>query len=163
MRHLVMKSWFDRSPEDLFPFFSDAGNLSRITPPELGFRILTPQPIDMGSGALIDYRIGLFGIPMRWRTRIGVWDPPRTFSDEQLRGPYRTWNHVHHFEPLPGGGTLMTDDVAFELPLQPFSLPFRPLVELQLRRIFRHRDGALVETLGLRSIRPAELLFLERA
>ncbi len=161
MRHLVMKSWLDRSPDELFPFFSDASNLSRITPPELAFRILSPTPIPMAAGALIDYRIGLFGVPMRWRTRIASWDPPRSFSDEQLRGPYRVWHHVHRFDPLPDGGTLMTDDVAFQLPLEPFSRLVRPLIELQLRRIFRYRDQALQKALGLHPTRPSELVFID--
>jgi ligand-binding SRPBCC domain-containing protein len=147
MRKLVMTTRLPRSPQELFPFFSDAENLGRITPPELGFEILS-KPATMGEGALIDYRIGLWGIPMRWRTRIASWNPPHSFADDQLRGPYRTWHHVHDFRDDGAGGTLMTDTVAFDLPLEPLSLLALPLIQLQLGRIFRYRDAAMRKALG---------------
>ena len=148
MRRLTMSTRLPGTPSALFPFFAEAQNLGRITPPELGFKILQ-APTFMGEGVLIDYRIGLWGIPLRWRTRIASWNPPFSFSDEQLRGPYHTWHHTHDFRDDGAGGTIMTDTVLFRLPLEPVSLLALPLIRLQLGRIFRYRDKAMRIALGL--------------
>lgn len=131
--------------ETVFPFFADAHNLERLTPPTLRFRILTPDPIEMCTGTLIDYRISLRGWPMRWRTRITAWDPPHRFEDTQVRGPYTLWVHSHAFEPHPFG-TRMTDLVRYRAPLGLLGrVADAAIIRLDLRRIFEFRRRA-VET-----------------
>ena len=126
-------------PEEVFPFFSDAANLERITPPWIGFRIATAQPIEMRRGTLIEYRLKLHGIPLNWHTEIALWDPPHRFVDVQLSGPYRLWHHTHSFEP-DGEGTLMRDVVRYALPLGPLGeIAHLVLVRRDLSRIFDFR------------------------
>lgn len=140
--------------ERVFPFFADARNLEGITPPWLHFHILTPRPIPMHEGALIDYRLRLHGIPIRWRTRIDLWDPPARFVDRQLRGPYRLWHHTHTFEERPATGTevgtagartLVRDRVRYAVPGG--RLVQRLFVGPQVDAIFRHRQRAIARAL----------------
>ena len=142
-RELAAEAFSPLPVDGVFAFFASAENLERITPSELRFQILTPLPIQMRSGAEIDYRLRMGRIPFRWRTRITEWDPPHAFTDEQIRGPYRTWIHRHTFEPVKGG-TLMRDRVQYRLPLSPLGNLATPLVRRQLDRIFRYRQ----ETIG---------------
>jgi ligand-binding SRPBCC domain-containing protein len=134
-------------PDDVFAFFADAHNLEAITPPWLGFRVVTRRPVGMRPGALIEYRLRLHGIPLRWRTRIAVWDPPRRFVDVQIAGPYRLWHHTHDFEPDGAGGTLVRDTVRYALPLGPIgALAHRALVRRDLAAIFDFRRDAIPQS-----------------
>lgn len=132
----------------VFEFFSDATNLEAITPDFLRFKILTPRPIVIQYGTLIDYRLQLFGVPFYWRTRIDAFDPPHSFADVQLRGPYRRWHHRHEFHEAPGG-TEMQDIVDYELPLGPLGAVAHGLfVRRSLVRIFAYRRMQIEKLLG---------------
>jgi ligand-binding SRPBCC domain-containing protein len=129
-------------PEKVFPFFADAFNLEAITPPWLNFHVLTPRPLEMREGTLIDYRLRVHGLPVRWRTRISAWQPPHRFTDEQLRGPYRQWIHEHTFEPC-AGGTLCRDVVKYAVPFD--FLVHGLFVRRDVEQIFEYRRQALLK------------------
>lgn len=140
-------------PRDVvFAFFGEAGNLERITPPELRFRIVTPPPIAMRPGAEIRYRLSLFGVPFGWTSRITRWEPPLAFTDEQIAGPYALWVHTHDFEDT-AGGTRIRDRVRYRLPFAPLGNGALPLVQRQLHRIFTYRQTAVRDV--LQGSRPA--------
>ncbi len=131
---------FRKPVKEVFHFFSQAHNLARVSPPWLNFRILTAAPIEMRTGTQIDYEIRLHGIPIRWQTRITLWEPPHRFVDTQSKGPYKSWVHEHRFEP-ENGGTRMTDTVIYSLRGGPFApLLHKYFVQKDLKKIFEYRE-----------------------
>lgn len=144
---LTQELTIDRPRDEVFAFFADAGNLERITPPELGFHILTPGPIEMRQGTTIDYRLSLHGLPMKWRSEISSWNPPNEFVDTQLRGPYAQWVHRHRFIEDSPDTTTIRDEVRYRLPFAPFGDVAHFLVRRQLARIFDYRTKVVKEIL----------------
>lgn len=145
---LRTRQWVPRPLDEVFDFFSDAGNLEAITPPWLNFEILTPRPIVMRPGALIDYRLRYHGLPMRWRTEITRWEPNVLFQDVQLRGPYALWRHTHEFF-ADGGGTRIEDLVEYALPLGPLGELVHALqVKANVRKIFDYREEQIAHRFG---------------
>ena len=145
---LTRELTLDLPRKEVFDFFADAGNLERITPPELNFHIITPQPIDIKQGTLIDYKLKMRGIPVSWRTEISVWEPPFRFVDQQLRGPYRQWIHTHTFTELSPTQTLMEDEVRYRLPLEPLADIAHFFVKRELAYIFDYRQKVVAEMLN---------------
>ncbi len=137
--------WLPKPVDEVFPFFSDAHNLEEITPPMVRFNVLTPKPIPMQAGTLIDYKLRIRGVPVRWTTKIVAWEPNQRFVDEQLKGPYAKWHHEHRFV-AKDGGTLCTDTVHYALPLGVLgSVAHRLIVKNDVRKIFEYRQQALLK------------------
>jgi ligand-binding SRPBCC domain-containing protein len=148
--HLLERSQrVEVPPQRAFDFYADADNLEPLTPPWLHFHLLTPRPIELGAGALLDYRLRLHGVPIRWQTRIESWEPPRYFLDTQARGPYALWHHEHRFEPDGDGATVIHDRVSYALPLGPLGeLAHRLFVRRDLERIFEFRRAGTAARIG---------------
>jgi ligand-binding SRPBCC domain-containing protein len=144
----VWEQWLPHAAADVWPFFGDANNLQRITPPFLAFRVLGLSTPVIEAGTLIDYRLRLNGIPFAWQTRIDSWDPPRRFVDLQSKGPYTLWHHTHDFIPL-AGGTLMRDTVRYRLPAGWLgALAAGSKVAGDVERIFDYRSRKIDERFG---------------
>lgn len=137
-----------RPRPEIFAFFSDASNLGKITPPFVGFEMLSKTPLVIGEGTLIDYKLRLYGVPVRWQTRIETFERDVAFTDIQLKGPYRRWHHRHTFTDVPGG-TRMDDVVDYELPLGVLgSIAHALFVARSLEQIFDYRRKVITELFG---------------
>jgi len=149
MHRLYCTQRVERPIEEVFAFFERPENLDSITPPELNFRILTPSPITMEKGTLIDYTVRITGIPLRWTTYIARYEPPHCFVDVQVRGPYSFWHHTHTFRAVSDHATLIEDEVLYLLPYGIVGRAVHALwVRRQLERIFAYRARRYHELLG---------------
>ena len=142
VRNFQSQLWLPQSRDNVFAFFSDAQNLDLITPPWLHFRTTTPGSCEMRLDTIIDHRLRIHGVPLHWRSKITVWDPPVRFVDEQVRGPYRLWIHEHRFEEQ-NGGTLVNDHVRYAVLFD--VLLHRLLIGPDIERIFAYREKKLRE------------------
>ncbi len=125
--------------KDVFPFFGKAENLEVLTPPWLNFHIENKSTPFIENGSLIDYKLNIHGVPVKWRTQISEWNPDKSFVDNQLKGPYKKWHHIHTFEDVPGG-TLITDDVTYQIPFWFFGKLLLPLIRKDVSEIFQYRQ-----------------------
>ena len=140
---LVQEQHIARPRGEVFAFFSDPENLQKLTPPWLGFEFVS-LPDEMRSGALIEYKLSLHGVPLSWKTRIEEWVPGERFVDTQIAGPYSLWHHTHEFEDADDDGTLIRDTVRYRVPFGPLgSIVRRTLVAPDTRKIFAYRREAI--------------------
>jgi uncharacterized protein (TIGR01777 family) len=145
---LVAEQWIPVPPKDIFPFFSDEKNLEQLTPPFLNFKVLSKSTPEVCAGTLIDYRLSLHGIPLKWRTKIETWTSGKSFSDVQLSGPYSKWHHTHDFLPV-AGGTLLRDRVLYKLPMGFFGDTVAGWrVTRDVQKIFAYRRKVIEERFG---------------
>jgi len=140
IHRLETELWLPRPREQVFRFFADPGNLERLTPSWLHFEIATPPDVNIGQGTLLDYRLRLHGIPLRWQSEIAVWEPPDRFVDRQTRGPYSLWVHEHTFIERDGG-TVIGDRVEYAMPGG--WIVQKCFVAPDLQRIFNYRHRVL--------------------
>ena len=149
-----------RKRDEVFQFFADAGNLQVLTPPWLRFRVLTPRPIQMHPGTLIDYELRVRGLPLKWRSEITVWDPPECFVDEQRRGPYHQWIHEHRFKESDDG-TLCTDFVRYSV--LGGAVVNWLLVRRDVEKIFAFRTEQLRKLFGSPALQNSDDIYANRS
>ena len=134
-------------PQQVFRFFSDASNLAALTPPGMAFAMLTPRPHVMRRGTILEYKLKVRGVGVRWKSLITAWRQDVGFTDVQLRGPFQLWRHRHAFVARERG-VLVNDQVEYSLPLAPLSDLALPLVRRDLEEIFRYRKQRTAEALA---------------
>jgi uncharacterized protein (TIGR01777 family) len=145
---LIFEQWVPRGVDEVFPFFSDAYNLEKITPDFLRFNVLKVTPETVGEGTKIDYKLVLRGVPLRWQSVIEEWVPGKKFVDRQVKGPYSVWHHTHEFEPARGG-TILRDRVRFAVPLGALGdVVAGSFVMGDVRKIFAYRHQKIEEMFG---------------
>ena len=143
---LTSTQWVKAPLDDVWDYFSNPKNLQSLTPDDLDFKILTNPNDVMGEGDIIAYKIQLLPlVKTKWITEIKSVEVLRSFVDEQRTGPYKMWHHRHTFE-AKDGGTLMTDEVHFMLPLGFLSRPlYRLFIMPKLKGIFKFRASKVNE------------------
>ena len=140
---LTFKHIINKNLEEVFTFFKSPENLSRITPAKLKFKILTPTPIEMKEGQLIDYTITLFGKRVHWRTMITLSDNNKSFIDQQLKGPYQMWHHKHTFKEN-NSGVEMIDTINYVVPFGILGQIVNYFyLQKELNSIFQHRKEVI--------------------
>jgi ligand-binding SRPBCC domain-containing protein len=144
---LIREQWVPQTIDAAFAFFSRPANLQAITPAWLDFRIVSVEA-ELRTGSLIQYRLHWHGVPLRWTTEITAWEPPHSFIDNQVSGPYTLWRHEHRLTP-ENGGTRIRDEVTYALPLGVLGRIVHPLlVRRDVEAIFDFRQHRLKELLG---------------
>ncbi len=151
LHRLYRRQFIARPLDDVFRFFEKPENLAAITPKSLRFSVVTPSPIRMAEGTIIEYRVSPLLIPMTWVSVIESYSPQSSFVDVQVRGPYAHWRHTHRFTPH-NGGTIIEDEIMYAIPFGIFGEIARHLlVERRLNAIFDHRERVIrdiVESTG---------------
>ncbi len=139
----------NKSLDEVYEFFSDPDKLQELTPSWLDFRVVGSSTEGVEVGTTIDYRLRVRGLTIRWRSLISAWNPPHSFVDEQLKGPYRMWHHTHTFEETEEG-VRVGDKVRYAVPGGPLleGLIERLFVGPDVRKIFDYRVQRLEELFG---------------
>lgn len=143
--HLHTEQQLTISLQEAWSFFTSPLNLSKITPPDMGFKVLTNlNEVPVYTGMEIDYTVKpLLGIPVRWKTLISDVKEFKSFTDMQLKGPYSLWEHTHTFAERDGG-VFMTDKVTYRLPFGILGrIMHRLIVRKRIEEIFNYRRQAL--------------------
>ena len=142
---LHTSQWLPGALPEIFDFFSRPENLQKLTPPHMSFHILTPPPIVMQEELKLDYKLKVHGLPLRWTSLISKWNPPHSFTDKQIKGPYREWTHTHSFSE-EGEGTLVEDHIVFKVPGG--RLVEKLVVQKDLASVFSYRHQMLEKIFG---------------
>ena len=142
------EQWVPKTIEEIFPFFAEAKNLEKITPPHLRFHIVGMNTETINKGTLIDYKLQLYGVPFKWKTKISEFEPNKMFIDEQLKGPYSKWVHLHTFEQI-NGGTLLKDLVHYRIPMGALGkILLGRFIRKDIEKIFNYRKSVIAELFG---------------
>ncbi len=145
MRQYEFKQFVPASLDVVWDFFSSPANLSKITPPGMGFIMTSPLQPEMYAGMFITYKVSpVPGFRLNWVTEITHVNPKKFFIDEQRRGPYSIWHHEHHFSAVEGG-VEMLDILSYQVPFGFIgSLVDLVFVKNKVKQIFNYREKQIL-------------------
>jgi len=142
---LLKRLWINEKVDHVFDFFSNEKNLETITPEYLKFKIVSMSTTEIEKDSIITYKLKIHGIPVKWISKISVFEKNKVFVDEQLKGPYKKWHHTHEFFEL-NGGTLMVDTVRFKIPLGIVGdIIMGRFIRKDIRNIFKYRNQTITK------------------
>ena len=151
MKELIFEQFLPISLREAWAFFASPLNLNLITPEKLKFRMISQLPEKMEKGLIIRYTIRpMINLPVNWVTKISAFEEEIMFADTQIKGPYKTWIHEHHFTAVENG-VMMKDilkyDVGYGLLGKLASILW---VDKQVREIFTYRKQKLEHLFALK-------------
>jgi len=101
-------------PEAVFACHEQPGALAALVPPWEKVTVEGGGSLKPGTRVNLATRLG--PIPLKWVAEHVGYDPPRSFSDRQVSGPFKRWEHSHQFLDDGRGGTILHDEVDYEIP-----------------------------------------------
>ncbi len=174
-QHYQTRRWVPFPVELVFAFFANPSNLphlllprwqarvedARIVPPPA--RPVAAQPArryrSVAAGAGSEILLSAVPIPLlpkrvSWLARITEFEWNDHFVDEQVRGPFARFSHLHRIqaEAREGvEGTLVQDEIDFALPYGFLGQLFAPQVERRFEQLLAYREKRLPEILAVAS------------
>ncbi|QEH37584.1 Polyketide cyclase / dehydrase and lipid transport [Aquisphaera giovannonii] len=155
----VKESRIQAPPDAVFRFHESPEALTRLIPPWESMRVAeSAGSLRLGSRVVLRGRVG--PIPVQWVAVHTEYEPPHLFADRQESGPFAWWYHRHRFLDDGQGGTILRDEVEYQVPMGAVGLLMGgPFVRRKLERMFAYRHEAtrrIVEAAGGRGTPASE-------
>lgn len=113
------RSAMPASAADVFAWHARAGALERLMPPWQRYRLVERTGTGIQDGARLVFEIGMGPLWLRWVALHSGYQAGRQFRDEQIQGPFDSWQHTHRFVPEGEDTSWLEDEVDYAAPFSP--------------------------------------------
>ena len=149
MPQFTWQSVVKASQKEVFDWHVRPGAFQRLSPPWKQIKLISYAAPD-NKKSRVKIRVPILGpLSFTWELEHDSFDPPNAFSDQQIKGPFQSWRHVHSFTPAPEKQTVLSDSISFSLPL--INALVAPFIKSELTRLFAFRHELLKFDLALHS------------